>query len=553
MPDDAEGPVRYRGRPLETLQGETLAQALTRQGHRILHRSIRYHRPRGPFCGVGYCTGCLVRVNGQPNVRACRYEPSPGDRVESENAWPSPEFDALAPLDRLSGTGFDSHRSFARPWWATQFYYRMIRRTTGFGRLADAVAPPPPPPGPPVDVETAVVGAGAAGSEVARRLGAAGHPTVLLDRGHRSGPIEGTMLIDRCTAVFLPPPSGPVDRPFRLVAAREDGRGLLVRARTVVAAPGGYDASLLFAGNDRPGVYTAEGAIADSPSPTDPPFRKAVVVGAGARATELLDRFGASVEAIVAPGPVGPDLARRASELGVELYPRSLILRAVGGRRVRGLELAHRGAGETFQLTCDAVVLAHRRLPNSQLHFQAGARMHWRAETGAYYPVLPDGVATTVPGLFAVGESAGFVGPAALESAQRAADTILGVAGSTGAPSRVEEAGPHELEGYYRELLGRPGGIPKTVACPCEDVLLKDIAQASQRGYRGIEVVKRYTSLGAGLCQGRYCLPDALLLLSIWEGRPPPEVGYIRQRPPVVPVALGTLAQLPGPGPPGAS
>jgi hypothetical protein len=76
------------------------------------------------------------------------------------------------------------------------------------------------------------------------------------------------------------------------------------------------------------------------------------------------------------------------------------------------------------------------------------------------------------------------------------------------------------------------------------DVLVSEVERAVRSGYRGIEVVKRYSSLGSGICQGRYCLPDALLLLSILEDRPPSEVGYITQRPPVVPTPLAALASL---------
>ena len=105
--------------------------------------------------------------------------------------------------------------------------------------------------------------------------------------------------------------------------------------------------------------------------------------------------------------------------------------------------------------------------------------------------------------------------------------------------------GPNELEGYYRELLKLPR-TGRWTACPCEDVLLDEVETATRKGYRGIEVVKRYTGLGTGLCQGRYCTPDALLLLSITEGRPPPEVGYTTQRPPVHPTPIAALAALDG-------
>jgi hypothetical protein len=170
--------------------------------------------------------------------------------------------------------------------------------------------------------------------------------------------------------------------------------------------------------------------------------------------------------------------------------------------------------------------------------------MEWRAGTGAYYPVLSPSGETTVPGLFAVGEAAGFLPEVAVESGTRVADSVAGRA-HAGAPAlpRVTVEGPTELEGYYRELWREPRR-GRWVACPCEDVLLDEVEGAERGGYRGIEVIKRYSGLGTGLCQGRYCLPDALLVLSILEGRPPPEVGYITQRPPVVPTPLAAFAAL---------
>ncbi|MCI4347183.1 MAG: (2Fe-2S)-binding protein, partial [Thermoplasmata archaeon] len=132
-------------------------------------------------------------------------------------------------------------------------------------------------------------------------------------------------------------------------------------------------------------------------------------------------------------------------------------------------------------------------------------------------------------------------------SALAAADAILGR--EVPFPGVRAPDGPHELEGYYRDFLRVPSGLGKQVACSCEDVLLEELREAVGRGYRGLEVVKRYTGLGTGLCQGRYCLPDALLILSILEARSPPEVGYIRQRPPVVPTPLSALAELPEPAP----
>jgi sarcosine oxidase subunit beta len=74
---------------------------------------------------------------------------------------------------------------------------------------------------------------------------------------------------------------------------------------------------------------------------------------------------------------------------------------------------------------------------------------------------------------------------------------------------------------------------------------MDEVEEAHRLGYRGIEVIKRFTGAGTGLCQGRYCIPDTLLLLALLEGRAANEVGYITQRPPVVPTPLSALASLP--------
>jgi sarcosine oxidase, subunit alpha len=530
--------------------GETLLHALGHGRWPVVQRSIRYHRPRGPACGLGYCTGCLVRVNGRPNVRACRYEPNAGDVVTTENSWPSPRFDLLGALDFLFPSGIDTLHGFRRPAWATRAYHRVVRRLAGFGAVPDP--PPKVPPLGPVrrSVDVAIVGAGTAGRAVAAGLVAAGHRPLLVDRSLHPPPVPGADLLGRTTITFLPPPAADGDGRFTLLGFEEPERGVEVRARRVVVATGGYDAALLFGGNDRPGVVTADGAFALLDHDDRLPFERAVVVGGGDRVDAVLTRFGDAVAGVVAPGGIAPAVVRRASEQGIPLYPRSLVLSAAGRSRVRSLSLRSRGGGARFTLACDAVVLAHRRLPTPQLFFQAGARMEWRAGTAAYHPVLSSSAETTVSGLYAVGATAGVLPEAAATASERVVAGLLGRAAPDGGPiPRVSPDGPSELEGYYRELLAEPRS-GRWVACPCEDVLLSEVEEAHGRGYRGIEVIKRYSGLGTGLCQGRYCLPDALLLLSLLEERPPPDVGYITQRPPVVPTPLSAFAALAEPAPP---
>ena len=522
-------------------------QTLARAGFPLVQRSIRYHRPRGPYCGVGACTQCLVRVNGVPNVRACEFEPSDGDRIATENSWPSPRWDLLGLFDLLFPRGLDTSHGFRRPAFAAPMYQRVVRRLAGYGRLPDDTDRPRPTEGERIDTDVLVIGGGRSGRAAAEKLAAAGRTTTVLDRSTGAVPVTGTRWLSGTTVEFLPPPVAGRPYPFLVIGARRSGTSVVVRAKEAIVAVGGYDGPLLFAGNDRPGVMTAEGAMALVPTGAAPPFRRALVFGGGARVLPLLDRFASQIEAVAAPGSVRGEIAERAAPLEIPVYPRSLLTGVSGRRHVRRADLRTRGGGGTTELEVDAVILAHRRLPNPQLFYQAGARMEWRGGAGAYYPVLDDAGRTSVPGLFAAGSVGGFLDATAdPESGHLAADLALGrTSRATALPPRVAAEGPHELEGYYRELLNGRRHSGKWILCACEDVLLHEIEAAGARGFRGIEVIKRVTGVGTGLCQGRHCLPDALLVLSMLEARPPAEVGYTTQRPPFLPTRLEALASLP--------
>lgn len=539
---------RLDGRPVDVRPGDTVVQALARRGWPTLGRSTRYHRARAPFCGIGACSQCLVRVNGQSGVRACRYVPAPGDRMQTENGWPSVRWDLLAMFDTLFRSGIDTLHGFRRPRALTPAYHWTIRRLAGFGRLPEAPPADARPTGSSVTCDTVVVGAGASGRAAAEALVAGGRHVLVVEREPVVSPLAGADVRADTTAFFLPPPVAGRPLPFELLAVTQGARGLRVAAQTVVLANGGYDAGLLFDGNDRPGVLTAEGVERMLPSGRPPPFAHAILFGGGERVGRLIARFPEAVEAVVAPGRVAPTVAEIASRHAIPIFPRTLLVRAVGRRRVRRVDLRSRGDGRRFRQDADAVVLAHRRLPAPQLAFQVGARMRFRASVGAYFPEPTDGVGTSVPGLFAVGEVAGFPESAATASGAAAAARILGATAPPLPPPAVEEPAG-EMLGYLRELRTALAGAPRAFACPCEDILFREVEEAVAHGYRGIEVIKRMTGVGTGLCQGRYCLPDTLLLLSVLEGRPPDAVGYITQRPPVLPVALEALAGIPDGGP----
>lgn len=60
----------FEGAPVEAFDGETIATALLAAGVPAFGVT-REGQPRLPFCNMGTCFDCAVRVDGQALVRAC--------------------------------------------------------------------------------------------------------------------------------------------------------------------------------------------------------------------------------------------------------------------------------------------------------------------------------------------------------------------------------------------------------------------------------------------------------------------------------------------------
>lgn len=74
------------GEEVRAYKGETIAAALSAEGRRVLRHTTRRGQPRGLFCGMGICFDCVVVVDGQPGVRACRTLVADGMRVRIQRA-----------------------------------------------------------------------------------------------------------------------------------------------------------------------------------------------------------------------------------------------------------------------------------------------------------------------------------------------------------------------------------------------------------------------------------------------------------------------------------
>ena len=82
----------------------------------------------------------------------------------------------------------------------------------------------------------------------------------------------------------------------------------------------------------------------------------------------------------------------------------------------------------------------------------------------------------------------------------------------------------------------------KRFICLCEDVTVAEIEHGIVEGFDDLEMMKRYSTLTMGPCQGKMCAGLASCVQAQLTGRSADEVGLTTSRPPYQPVALATLA-----------
>ena len=83
--------------------------------------------------------------------------------------------------------------------------------------------------------------------------------------------------------------------------------------------------------------------------------------------------------------------------------------------------------------------------------------------------------------------------------------------------------------------------MPKVIVCRCEDVTLRDVQHAIEKGNCDIEEIKRYTGFGTGPCQGKECLREVARAVADAAGGAA-ALAPFTARPPLVPTELAVLA-----------
>lgn len=366
--------ISFNGRPVRAYAGDTIAAALIREGAYVFSRSLKFHRPRGYFCGSGRCVSCVMRMNGIPSVRTCSTPAMPGTVVRTERGFPSTSHDILSIFDRIFGKEFDYQHRFIRPSFMTPLYELIIRRLASSSGLPDSGRLDSAP----LDRRTCdvlVIGRGVSGSVAHAHLqGAEVSSMIMVD--NRMGPENSAP-----STAFGFYENGEV-------GALTGNRIQLIKARAVLIATGRNEVGLPLVNGDLPGVMLPE-AVRQLASRGIRSGNRAVLVGKN-ELRDIVEREVRSSGGSVVASYDDP----------------TALLRVLGRRCVRGVE-ARDDTGVIKRVKCDLVVPLGPLVPSVELAQQAGCEL---APVAGLWCVRTDrGGATSVPGVYASGGVTGLV------------------------------------------------------------------------------------------------------------------------------------------------
>ncbi|NQY82887.1 MAG: sarcosine oxidase subunit alpha family protein, partial [Alphaproteobacteria bacterium] len=590
---------RFNGHDYEGFSGDSLASALLANGVRLVGRSLKYHRPRGVMTNGPEEPSAMVQLESgafsQPNILATMLPLYDGLEARSQNCWPNVHFDLLSVNQMFAAmlpAGF-YYKTFMWPkdWW--MHYEKWIRRSAGLG-----VASQQPDPDHYTHVhehtDMLVIGAGTAGLSAALAAARMGAKVTLADERTTLG---GSLLnepaatvADEEIAVRIDElnPKEWVDHTLaelrsmsnvrilpattityyghqnylvgaqRLNENRKPGGQKLrqvlwrIRAKQVVLATGAIERGPVFGNNDRPGIMTSSALRGYVNHYAVNPGRSICLFtnNDSAYRTALdLVRIGCNVQIVDCRTTTKSLDARLALQRGVVVQMNGAITSVLGSTQAREAHSCQMNPDGSLDwhsrrvIPADVLAVSSGWTPTVHLWSQAKGTLRFRDDLQGY---VPDTISCTT---IAAGSCNGDI--TLSECLKSGHEAGIAVATALG----LESAKPpkptiHAPNTDHEQTLQPMFLIPKDKHAPLgtkrfvdiqNDSTASDLALAQREGFRSIELVKRYTTTGMGIDQGKLGNMNAIGILADSADKTIPEIGVTTYRPPYTPVSFGVL------------
>jgi len=571
---DREQPVsfQFNGKNYQGYAGDTLASALLANGVGLTARSFKYHRPRG-IVGAGFEEpSSLVELIGDEqsgNQPITMVDIRAGLKAKSVNCWPSPEFDVMAInqfFARLMPAAF-YYKTFMWPGW--RLFEPSIRRAAGLAAAPDKIHHRGHYEVRNGHCDMLVVGAGPAGLMAALCAARNGARVMLADDGHRPGgsllnqatQIDGKAALEWVSAATRELDS--LDNVTRLANAtvwayRESNllvvterspqqddifqRSWRIRAGQVVIATGAIERSLVFAHNDRPGVMMASAVQAYVNRYAVKPGNRAVIFTNNSSAYQVAaDMTAAGIEVVaIVDSRIRIDERLRDQVGDIEILSGHVIEQTHGHKHVTSVTTCNTATRQKRNLACDLVCVSGGWNPAVHLFSQSRGTLDYDSDLATFVP------GEAVQKCVCVGSAAAkFTLAEVFENSMN--KTLAALASlNIATRAKIDPVSIEDEANYAIEPLWHVD-CSTSLASKCfidiqNDVTLADVQLAIREGFGAVEHVKRYTTAGMGIDQGKTGNLNVIGAIANATGQAPQEVGTTTFRSPYAPIEFGALA-----------
>ena len=575
----------FNGKKLFGYEGDTIASALIANGIHLVGRSFKYHRPRGFFgAGVEEPNAKLqVEFNGhsEPNVNATEMELVEGLSATSQNCWPSVNFDVGA-INNFLKMFFPAGFYYKTFMWPKSFWYKIyepfIRKAAGLG-VASIEKDKERYEHKFEYCDLLVTGSGPSGLASAYAAAKNGAKVILAEDKPRFG---GTLLTDDVSIDNLSGKDwaekiitelksmpnvtvknrsqvfGYYDHNMLVMFERVSDhlekkskftprqRLWYIRAKETILSTGSIERPIVFGNNDTPGIFLSAAAKEYMKVYGVLVGKKPLIFTNNDSAYETALEFKKNnVEPIILDTREehSSELIDEAKSKGIDIRFSHGVIVANGYKKVKSAKIGKlnkdKNSFEKIEtIDCDCICVSGFWTPSVHLASQSGNKLKYEEKIDAFIPDKKKQHETSVGaanGSFTLEESLknGFENGSNLSA--KITDTKTEIA----IPNVNEKKyGAHDK--FWCMPLPKNEN-PKRFVDFQNDVSVSDIEIALREGYRSIEHVKRYTTLGMATDQGRTSNLNGLQLVSNIENKIVPEVGHTTFRPPFTPITIGTI------------
>ena len=575
----------FNGKKLFGYEGDTIASALIANGIHLVGRSFKYHRPRGFFgAGVEEPNAKLqVEFNGhsEPNVNATEMELVEGLSATSQNCWPSVNFD-IGAINNFLKMFFPAGFYYKTFMWPKSFWYKIyepfIRKAAGLG-VASIEKDKERYEHKFEYCDLLVTGSGPSGLASAYAAAKNGAKVILAEDKPRFG---GTLLTDdvsidnlsgkdwaeKIITELKSMPNVTVKNRSQVFGYYDHNMFVMfervsdhlekkskftprqrlwyIRAKETILSTGSIERPIVFGNNDTPGIFLSAAAKEYMKVYGVLVGKKPLIFTNNDSAYETALEFKKNnVEPIILDTREehSSELIDEAKSKGIDIRFSHGVIVANGYKKVKSAKIGKlnkdKNSFEKIEtIECDCICVSGFWTPSVHLASQSGNKLKYEEKIDAFIPDKKKQHETSVGaanGSFTLEESLkhGFENGSNLSAKITETKTEIAI------PNVNEKKyGAHDK--FWCMPLPKNEN-PKRFVDFQNDVSVSDIEIALREGYRSIEHVKRYTTLGMATDQGRTSNLNGLQLVSNIENKIVPEVGHTTFRPPFTPITIGTI------------